>query len=172
MSFTDAIRSCFSKYVTFSGRAARPEYWWFVLFIVIVSVVLGIIDNVTFGPRAEGDMSNGLLTSLFNLAILLPIMAAGWRRMHDTGKPGWYLLLPMLVSIATFAFMMMGIITFAGMEKAGVDSDALRGSAVILGMTGMFAIMLVQFVLAVVLLWWLTRPSDPAENAYGPAPTS
>jgi len=169
MSFSESIKTCLSKYVTFSGRATRPEYWWFVLFVVIVSAVLGIVDAALFGVDPTTREPNGMLGPVFSLAIFLPMLAAGWRRMHDTGKPGWFLLLPMLVSVATFAAVMLGIVGFAGLENAGVDQGSLRGSAMVLGMTGMFVIGIVQLVLAILLLWWLTRPSDAGDNEYGPA---
>jgi len=172
MPFSESIKTCLSKYVTFSGRAARSEYWWFVLFFVVVSVVLGMIDRAIFGVDPVTNETNKLLGGLFGLAMFLPILAAGWRRMHDAGKPGWYLLLPMLVSFATFAFLMMGVVAFSGLENAGVNSDALRGPAAVLGLTGMVAVGVVQTVLAVLLIWWLTRPSDPSSNEYGPPPVS
>lgn len=172
MSFNEAIKTCFSKYVTFSGRASRLEYWWFVLFIVIVAAVLGMIDRAMFGVDPVTQVSNGLFGPLFSLAILLSALAVGWRRMHDTGKLGWYLLVPMFVSIGTMIFMMMGVMGFAGMQNAGVDPESLRGPAVFLGVTGVILIWVLQVVFAILLLWWLTRPSDAGENAYGPPPAT
>ncbi len=172
MSFSESIKICFSKYATFSGRASRPEYWWFVLFILIVSAILGMIDRSLFGTDPVTQASNGLLGPLFSLAVLLPSLAVGWRRMHDTGKPGWYLLVPMLVSFAMIAFMMMGVVGFASLENAGADPEALKGPAVFLGVTGMIAIWVLQVVSAFLLLWWLTRLSDTQENAYGPPPAT
>jgi len=150
----------------------RSEYWWFVLFIVIVSIILGIADNALFGTDPVTHQTNGWIGSVFSLAIFLPALAVGWRRMHDSGKPGWYLLLPMLVSFASMFFMMMGVLTFAGMENAGANPEALRGPAAFLGMSGMFAVMVVQIVLAILMIWWLTRPSDAGENEYGPPPAT
>lgn len=172
MSFIESVKTCLSKYVSFSGRAVRSEYWWFVLFIVIVSAVIGLIDNAVFGFDPVTRQTNGWFGSLFSLAIFLPALAAGWRRMHDTGKPGWYLLLPMLVSFATMFFMMAGVLTFAGMENAGADPQALVGVAAFLGITGLFTLLIVQLVLVVLMLWWLTRPSDAGENEYGAVASS
>jgi len=171
MSFSDSVKACLSKYVTFSGRAGRPEYWWFILFVLVVSAVFSMIDAAIFGVDPVTRQPNGLLRPLFTLAIVLPMFAAGWRRMHDTGRPGWYLLLPMLVSLSTAIFIMMGVLTFSGLQNAGADPDALMGPAAFLGVTGMFTAMVVQLVLAIMLIWWLTRPSDGDANEYGPAPT-
>jgi uncharacterized membrane protein YhaH (DUF805 family) len=63
MGFQDAVRSVFSKYVTISGRATRSEYWWWVLFVVLAQIVLGIVDSVLFG--ASATESPGSLATLF-----------------------------------------------------------------------------------------------------------
>jgi len=78
----------------------------------------------------------------------------------------------MLVSFASMFFMMLGVLSFAGMQNAGADPEALMGPAAFLGMTGMFTIMVAQFVLAILLLWWLTRPSQAGDNEYGPPAAS
>jgi uncharacterized membrane protein YhaH (DUF805 family) len=79
MSFTDAIATCFRKYVDFKGRASRAEYWYWVLFTVIAGVSLQLI----------GDS----LAAAFSLATLLPGLAVGVRRLHDIDRSGWWLLL-------------------------------------------------------------------------------
>jgi uncharacterized membrane protein YhaH (DUF805 family) len=73
------------NYATFSGRARRKEYWMFVLFNMIVSIVIGIIGGLIRFP---------LLGNLYSLAVLLPSIAVGVRRMHDCGKSGWFILIP------------------------------------------------------------------------------
>ena|SRR5215212_3848117 len=92
MSFQDAVRTCLQqKYVDFSGRARRSEYWFFALFNVIVSVVAGIIDGI-LGTRTAGG-STGLVGAIAGLALLLPNLGVGVRRLHDTGRSGWWLLI-------------------------------------------------------------------------------
>ena len=73
------------NYATFSGRARRSEYWYFVLFNVIISIALGFIS---------GMMGISMLSNIYSLAILVPSIAVGVRRMHDVGKSGWFLLIP------------------------------------------------------------------------------
>lgn len=92
MSFTDAIRTCLSKYVDFSGRAARSEYWWWVLFVVLGSFVFGFIDGAIFGAAPDGRPIS-ILGGLWSLALLLPSIAVGVRRLHDRDMVGWWLLL-------------------------------------------------------------------------------
>ena len=79
MNFGQAIATCLTNYATFTGRAARPEFWWFFLFQFLVSVAASML----------GDMASGLV----GLALLLPALAAGARRLHDMGKSGWWQLL-------------------------------------------------------------------------------
>jgi len=79
MNFADAIRTCFQKYATFDGRATRPEFWWFFLFSFLGSLVTGLVSD--------------LISMVFSLAILLPSLAVGARRLHDTDRSGWFLLL-------------------------------------------------------------------------------
>ncbi len=90
MSFGAAIQRNFQKYATFSGRARRPEYWYFVLFNLLLSIVTGVIDGVTGLPVV------GLVVSL---ALLLPGLAVTWRRMHDLGRTGWTIFLPLAGAI-------------------------------------------------------------------------
>ncbi len=79
MQAQDAIKVCFQKYLDFNGKAKRPEFWWFFLFVVVVNLFVN-----TFLP-----MIGWLLT----LALLLPSLAVGARRLHDTGKSGWWQLI-------------------------------------------------------------------------------
>ena len=77
--------SVLKNYAKFDGRARRAEYWSFALFNLIASVIVGIIAGIV---KIE------LLGNLYSLAVLLPSIAVGVRRMHDVGKSGWYLLIP------------------------------------------------------------------------------
>lgn len=94
MDFATAVRTCFSKYATFTGRARRAEFWWFALFNFLANFVLNIIDSVVFG-FGHGMMGGGAqpLSGLYSLAVLLPSLAVGARRLHDTGRSGWWQLL-------------------------------------------------------------------------------
>lgn len=110
MSFGQAIRSGFSNYVRFSGRARRSEFWFWVLFNVIVSAVAGLLDTALgTSYTTEYGRSGGLVQSLAGLALLLPNLAIGWRRFHDIGKSGlWWLLV--LIPIAQIVFVIIFIV--------------------------------------------------------------
>lgn len=79
------------NYAGFSGRARRKEYWMFVLFNVIISMVIGFVSGFLAG--ATGVSSIAYLSTLYGLAVLVPSIAVGIRRLHDIGKAGvWYLI--------------------------------------------------------------------------------
>jgi len=165
MGFVEAVKTCFRKYVTFSGRASRPEYWYFVLFTVLGNVATSVADAAVFSvPLAQADpefQSNGPLAAIFSLIIFLPALAAGWRRMHDSGRSGLYLIYPVIVAIGVFSFL--GFL--GGFENlAGGDVGNLLATAGGLVLAVSFFVLLISPLLVV---WWLTRPSQPGQNMYG-----
>ena len=85
--------SVLKKYAVFSGRARRAEYWYFVLFNMIIGIVLGIIDG--------GIGSGSILSGIYPLAVLIPSIAVSVRRLHDTNHSGWWLLINLLPLIGT-----------------------------------------------------------------------
>lgn len=91
MSFTESIKTCFTKYVTFKGRATRSELWWFYLFSMALVYLLPTV--VFFSVQ---DFFVVIATNLaVSLTIALPMLAVGVRRMHDTNHSGWWLLCPL-----------------------------------------------------------------------------
>jgi uncharacterized membrane protein YhaH (DUF805 family) len=97
MPFPDAVKICLHKYADFNGRARRSEFWWWALFTVLVGLVASIIDAI-LGTRSTST-GNGLVGSLASLAMLLPSLAVGARRLHDTGRSGWWQLLWIVVLV-------------------------------------------------------------------------
>ena len=94
MTFQQSIRQCFLKYADFNGRAARPEYWWFFLFVVLAGGVFSALSNKLGGA--------------FYLATLLPSLAAASRRLHDTERSGWWqlvALIPLVGLIVLLVFL-------------------------------------------------------------------
>src|SRR5687767_1473522 len=84
MSFTQAITSGFQNYVNFSGRAIRSEYWYWILFTVLLVIVASIID---------GALGIGILGAIASLGTFLPSLGLAVRRLHDLDKSGWWFLL-------------------------------------------------------------------------------
>jgi uncharacterized membrane protein YhaH (DUF805 family) len=96
------------KYATFEGRARRKEYWMFALFNVLVAFVAGIIDALT--GTFDEEIGMGLLGGLYALAVILPSIAVAVRRLHDTSRSGWWVLIgfvPVLGVIVLFVFMVL-----------------------------------------------------------------
>ena len=95
------------NYATFSGRARRKEYWFFILFYVLIVIALSIIDGIVGTTMESGG---GILSSLFVLAMLIPSISVGVRRLHDTDKSGWFILLgliPLVGPIILLVFFVM-----------------------------------------------------------------
>ena len=81
-----------TKYALFDGRAGRQEFWMFILFSVIVSAVLSIVDGV-IGTATSGF---GLISGIYSLAVLVPTLALGCQRLHDIGQSGWMQLIGLI----------------------------------------------------------------------------
>ena len=90
MNLSESISTCMGKYVTFKGRASRSEYWWFFLFTLIIG--LGA-DLVAVAAYNIGDPTGEILSLIISLIFLLPSIAVATRRLHDTGRSGWWQLL-------------------------------------------------------------------------------
>ncbi len=108
MSFTESVRTCFNKFGTFDGRAGRSEFWWFYLFILLVGLVGYIpILVLTLIGAASSDGDGGAIGGIFAvlsvilwivwiilvIALYIPLLAVGSRRLHDRGQSGWLQLL-------------------------------------------------------------------------------
>ena len=91
------------NYAVFSGRAQRTEYWMFVLFNFIITLALGFVESAINNP--------GVLTGLYSLAVLIPGLAVLFRRLHDTGRSAWWLLIffiPVIGAIVILVFLVLG----------------------------------------------------------------
>ncbi len=98
MDFVTANKTVYlEKFATFSGRASRSEFWWSVLFCFVVSVVLTLIDPTQ------------MLAGIFTLIILIPSLAVGVRRLHDSDMSGWWLLMLLIPLIGFIFWIYMGV---------------------------------------------------------------
>ena len=96
VTLSDSIKICLSKYAIFEGRAGRAEYWWFYLFTVLLNWGAGLVGAIVLDASSKGFV--GMVVFLI---FFLPSVAVGARRLHDTGRSGWWLLI---------AFTVIGII--------------------------------------------------------------
>ncbi|MDZ7715298.1 MAG: DUF805 domain-containing protein [Balneolaceae bacterium] len=114
------------NYANFSGRARRKEYWFFVLFNTIISFVLGFTEGLIAGMSGTvGPDYIPIVSSLYILAVLIPSIAVGVRRLHDIGKSGWWLfigLVPVIGGIVLLVFFFME--GDSGPNQYGADPKA------------------------------------------------
>ncbi|MGZ5323223.1 MAG: DUF805 domain-containing protein [Solirubrobacterales bacterium] len=89
MSFSEAVKSGFDHYVRFDGRASRPAFWWWFLFTILVAIALQIMDGIIFSESM-------LLTILVWLGLSLPSLSVAIRRLHDTDRSGWWILIGLI----------------------------------------------------------------------------
>ncbi|BCM25152.1 DUF805 domain-containing protein [Methyloradius palustris] len=104
MTFGESIKTCFGKYADFTGRASRSEIWWFILFTCLVNLALSRVSPI--------------VGMIFGLAVFLPSIAAGARRLHDTNRTGWWQLLYILPIIGVII-----VIVFLVLEGETTDNQ-------------------------------------------------
>ena len=159
MSPTESVASVFRNYINFKGRAQRSEFWWFTLFTVIVSVVLGILGSAL--PALN------VLEGIYSLAVLLPSLAVTVRRLHDTNRPAWWLL----IYLAIFLAWVIGGIILA--VSIGIDDpDALESDIQEWPGYTAYIIACILFSLAgaVTMIIICAQRGTAGANRYGPDP--
>jgi uncharacterized membrane protein YhaH (DUF805 family) len=139
------------KYADFSGRASRPEYWWFVLGLIVAYIVISIVESIMGINHMVGGVYGPLMILLW-LGTIVPQISVGVRRLHDTNRSGWWLLLPLIPYC--LAFILGG-------------SAMMSGSMTGLGVAGIF--LMIGAVCAIALLVFMILPGTPGDNRYGPA---
>lgn len=97
MSFQEAISSGLSRYFDFDTRSSRSEYWYWVLFAILLSIVAGVIDSIIFDAP--------ILRSLVTLGLLIPGIAVSVRRLHDIGRSGWWYLIALIPAIGALVLI-------------------------------------------------------------------
>lgn len=143
MNMGQAIDACFRKYAKFSGRACRAEYWYFILFTYLIAAAAGMID-AAWGM----DENFSLFSTIWSLSVLIPGLAVGARRLHDTNKSGWWLLLPYGAVLPFYILIWATSFSAVG-----------------------YTIAMISVALALILLIvWLAWPGDIGENRFGPDP--
>jgi len=158
LSPIDWAKRPIEKYADFTGRAPRAEFWWYFLAVIIASIVARIIDNI-LGMSLMGPY--GPLSLILMLGLLVPNIAVAIRRLHDTDRSGWWILLPVVPYC--LAFVLGG---------AAMMGGAASGSAMGMGAgTGIAAIfLLIGAACALLLLVFYCLPGTPGDNRYGPNP--
>lgn len=113
------------KYAVFSGRARRREYWYFFLGNVLVSVIITII-----GTLLSSEQFIDIASGAYTLAVLLPVLAVGVRRLHDTGKTGWWILLSLIPIVGALILIYFFVQDSApGENKYGKNPKEINAAA-------------------------------------------
>lgn len=155
------------RYAQFNGRSRRKEYWMWILFVVVASIILSILDSVlglggrtNVGPGAVpggynygAAVTGGVLANLFILATFIPGLAVSVRRLHDIDRSGWWILLPLLPYVLGFAIMF-------GSMAGGMPALAIVGGLAFL----------VGLICGIVLLVWYCSAGTNGPNRFGPDP--
>jgi uncharacterized membrane protein YhaH (DUF805 family) len=151
MSPIDWAKRPIQKYADFTGRAPRAEYWWYALALIIVYIVVMIVESIV-GINKMVFGVYGPVTLLLALATFVPNLAVGVRRLHDTNRSAWWLLL--LVPYLVSALLMVRAMA--------------AGSMTGFGAAGLMA--LVGLVCCVIYLVLMVLSSMPGDNRFGPNP--
>ena len=185
LTFKQAVGACISEYATFTGRSRRSEYWWFGLFILLIMVIpligMGVTSFVLEGRFVmKPGETNGALTQTIHLIlvivfalaylfVLVPSLAVQTRRLHDTGRSGWWIVWGFLASMATeiVALIVLGFgstdLDTIGQIKESFDVSIIGGILILL-------LYLAQLGLSLAIFVFSLLDSERGENMYGPSP--
>lgn len=120
MSFSQAVSTVLlNKYATFSGRARRREYWWWYLFVTIVGIVAGIIDRAAGLTYSDLTVGGGWLATITGIVFIIPTLAVSVRRLHDTSRSGWWLLIGLVPVIGWLIVLYFFVIDSDGDNQYG-----------------------------------------------------
>jgi uncharacterized membrane protein YhaH (DUF805 family) len=155
VSFPQAVKLGFKNYFKFSGRATRAEYWWWLLFIVLIGIGLDVIDTFT---GTMGDAGQGLLGFLFKLATIVPSVALGVRRLHDINRTGWWLLV--------WGFFPMAAIGGGILLVSFFVLDNLLMLTVI-GFATLIGFGILGIIGVIITIVWAIKKGDYGLNKYG-----
>jgi len=185
MSFKQAVSTCLANYADFSGRARRSEYWWFSLFIfLVVLVLMAPVAVMAYLEESGGvNMDAGgwpvaflitsimaLIGALFVLGMLIPSLAVQVRRLHDTGRSGWWVVWNIVLSLLA-AFVPMFAYGFGqAMDMDSIDTITRIGEVALLPGILVVVTQLGEWILEIILLVFSLLDSDKGENQYGPSP--
>ena len=125
--FVDTIKN---RYAKFDGRASRSEFWYYTLFYLIITIAVVMLDifliNPILGETPQEAAEGGILQIVLALALLIPSIAIGIRRLHDTGKSGWWLLIALVPIVGALVLLYFYIVdSERGINRFGVNPKGL-----------------------------------------------
>ncbi|MCX7890451.1 MAG: DUF805 domain-containing protein [Rhodobacteraceae bacterium] len=175
-----ATLSGFRSYATFSGRAGRAEYAWFLFAVFLVAIAAAAADRAIWGPDAAGflpDMpvwwrfrfdtgvKGGPLTDAWAVLTAVPLLAVTFRRLHDTGRPGWHALVPGAIASLAAGYVLWSLAGHPGGIHEPEDLEAWMDG---FGLVRLFGLALLALGASVWLVVNLVRRTGTLPNRYGP----
>ena len=152
LSFGEAVSICWKKYSDFKGRARRSEYWWWALLSLIAGTVAKFIDG-TFNLLFSASSIN-IVSIIVWLVLIIPSLAVATRRLHDTGRSGWWIVALAVVGVIEV------ILSF-------IIADSVPS---LLWYYVLWFVILILLLLSLILLYFEVLDSHKGENQYGPSP--
>ena len=175
LSFKEAVKICWEKYSDFTGRARRSEYWWFCLFSTIVLLLPFIVLAICFASDSTViGVIAAIVICIIALALIVPSLSVQTRRLHDTGRSGWWIVWNIIASVVSsiaeiFAF---GLSNY--MEAATTPSDIDMLGAIMDKSMPLFIVVgllyLLNLGISLAIFVFSLFDSDVDENKYGPSP--
>ena len=172
MSFMQAVQTCFKKSFVFNGRARRSEYWWWTLFVYIVSMVDFVLDGALSHSNPFLSLFYHTCTLVFTIYIGIASTAVGMRRLHDIGRSGWWYGAAMIYAVIWILLVIIKIAyNVSGMNLDAYGDSSALSLAIVNGILDVIIIPCVPYLIySIVLLVWSCKDSQPGTNKYGENP--
>jgi uncharacterized membrane protein YhaH (DUF805 family) len=170
MSFSEAVKNCFSKAVTFTGRSRRSEFWYWQLFNIIASLAIAITSSITANLPVVPTVI-GFSLFAWNIFSWLVSFSVSVRRLHDTGHSGWWYGGYLLTGFVFFIWIIVDIVLVAVDIP---DIDALEATDIIRMVIGILGRLIIPYIIyfayGILLLVWMCTDSHAGANKYGENP--
>ena len=159
---------CFKNYAKFSGRARRSEFWFFQLFNFVISSALNVVSqSLWYATDSYAFLS---ISYIYSLAVAIPALAVTVRRLHDTGRSGWWLLayyLPIVLTVVLFVVFFVQLLSeFSFYKLDSIRAEDLPWTTV----WGVLLSLLLSLIFGILIFVWLCTDSQSGTNKYGPNP--
>ena len=163
MTFSGAIVICLAKFRNFEGRASRFAFWWFALAFSLFFVAIGSVVPILVGPA---QFIGAMMLTLARIFLLFALSAAGFRRLHDFGWPGWPFLVPLAMTLLWYVSLVVLMLLFGTDRKTSDLLTALYHGFNFLGLVLTWSTIPAWGALA----FLLSRPGESGANKHGDAP--
>ena len=175
LTFKEAIGECLGKYATFTGRSRRSEYWWFGLFVLILTLIPSGLAIATEGILGKTENAfcivilMGVASFVVVLWTIIPSLAVQTRRLHDVGRSGWWIVGGVVVGLL-YPIAKSVVLGFEALDCENEVQNLIDAQVSTLGGTVMLLLALVGLGLSIAVFVFSLQDSHRGENKYGPSP--